>query len=142
MNQTSIGDFIQISRKNKGLTQKQLAEQINVSDKTISKWENGNSVPDTEILLSLCSALDISINELLSGEKLPPEDYSKKAEVNIMNLLQENQENRKASKWQYIVGGILIIASLILCTQTLQSRLRWYNFFDVLAFVIPACICM
>lgn len=142
MNQTSIGDFIQISRKNKGLTQKQLAEQINVSDKTISKWENGNSVPDTEILLSLCSALDISINELLSGEKLPPEDYSKKAEVNIMNLLQENQENRKASKWQYIVGGILIIASLILCTQTLQSRLSWYNFFDVFAFVIPACICM
>ena len=76
MSDNKIGSFIQLSRKEKGLTQKDLAEQIGVSDKTISKWENGNSVPDTAILNSLCEALDISVNELLSGEKLPVENYS------------------------------------------------------------------
>ena len=68
MNQNRIGEFIQRSRKEKGWTQKELAEQIGVSDKTISKWENGNSVPDTGILTSLCEVLEISVNELISGE--------------------------------------------------------------------------
>ena len=88
MDTNNVGEFIQLSRKAKGFTQKELAEKINVSDKTISKWENGNSLPDTAMLSSLCRVLDISVNELLSGEKLPPKDYSKKAEENIMNLLQ------------------------------------------------------
>ena len=93
MSDNKIGSFIQLSRKEKGLTQKDLAEQIGVSDKTISKWENGNSVPDTAILNSLCEALDISVNELLSGEKLPVENYSMKAEENMMNLLKQNEDN-------------------------------------------------
>ena len=77
MNQEKIGKFIAECRKEQNYTQAVLAEKLGITDRAISKWENGNSVPDTEILLSLCSALDISINELLSGEKLPPEDYSK-----------------------------------------------------------------
>ena len=75
MNNNAIGQFIQSTRKEKGLTQKQLAEQINVSDKTISKWENGFSTPDTTILLDLCNVLDISVNELVSGKKISPDEY-------------------------------------------------------------------
>ena len=114
MNENKIGSFIQLCRKEKGMTQKDLAEQIGVSDKTISKWENGNSVPDTEILSSLCQSLDISVNELLSGEKLPVENYPVKAEENMMNLLKENEDNRKNSTIQLVVGIVLGILTLIL----------------------------
>lgn len=92
MSQNNIGEFIQQSRKAKGFTQKDLGDRIGVSDKTISKWENGNSIPDTSILNELCATLDINVNELLSGEKLTPEIYSMKAEENMMNLLEDNQK--------------------------------------------------
>ena len=114
MNENKIGSFIQLCRKEKGMTQKDLADQIGVSDKTISKWENGNSVPDTALLTSLCQALDISVNELLSGEKLPVETYPQRAEENMMNLLKENEDNRKNSMIQLIVGIVLGILTLIL----------------------------
>ena len=114
MYENKIGSFIQLSRKEKGMTQKDLADRIGVSDKTISKWENGNSVPDTEILTSLCQSLDISVNELLSGEKLPVENYSVKAEENMMNLLKENEDNRKNSTIQLVVGIALGILTFIL----------------------------
>ena len=114
MYENKIGSFIQLSRKEKGMTQKDLADRIGVSDKTISKWENGNSVPDTEILTSLCQSLDISVNELLSGEKLPVANYSVKAEENMMNLLKENEDNRKNSTIQLVVGIALGILTLIL----------------------------
>ena len=86
MNQSNTGLFIQSIRKEKGLTQKELADRIGVSDKAVSKWETGRSMPDTSLLEPLCKELGISINELLIGESLPPEDYAKKAEVTIMNL--------------------------------------------------------
>ena len=114
MDDNRIGEFIQCMRKEKGMTQKDLADQIAVSDKTISKWENGNSVPDTEILTSLCQSLDISVNELLSGEKLPVENYPVKAEENMIHLLKENEDTRKSSKLQLAVGMVLGILALIL----------------------------
>lgn len=94
MSQNNIGEFIQQSRKARGFTQKDLGDRIGVSDKTISKWENGNSIPDTSILNELCATLDINVNELLSGEKLTPEIYSMKAEENMMNLLEDNQKQQ------------------------------------------------
>ena len=114
MYENKIGSFIQLCRKEKGMTQKDLADRIGVSDKTISKWENGNSVPDTEILTSLCQSLDISVNELLSGEKLPVETYPQRAEENMMNLLKENEDNRKNSTIQLVVGIALGILTFIL----------------------------
>ena len=80
MDQTRIGTFIAVLRKEKGLTQKELAEQIGISDKTVSKWETGNGMPDIAYLSPLCEVLDINVNELLSGEKLPSEEYLGKAE--------------------------------------------------------------
>ena len=94
MEQEKIGKFILEIRKQKGLPQKELAEKIGVSDKTISKWECGNSIPDTTYLESLCNSLDISVNELLSGQCLSDESYSEKAEENIMALMKENESNK------------------------------------------------
>lgn len=136
----SIGDFLQLIRKEKGLTQKELAEKINVSDKTISKWENGNSTPDTMILTSLCKALDISVNELLSGEKLPPENYSQKAEENMVNLLYRNQAQHKATRLQYIIGGILAVLSIVMSLGTLKTGITMY--LDFASFILPVCMCL
>ena len=140
MNNNAIGQFIQSTRKEKGLTQKQLAEQINVSDKTISKWENGFSTPDTTILLDLCNVLDISVNELVSGKKISPDDYSKNAENNIISLLQENVESRKHYIFQYILGTVLCVLAIILNLGMTQSSFMWY--IDLPSLVLPACICM
>ena len=78
MNQEKIGKFIQERRKEKELTQVQLAEKLGVSNRTISKWENGNSLPDYSIFNDLCSELDITINELLYGKKLTDENYQER----------------------------------------------------------------
>ena len=72
MDQVKVGEFISTARKEKRMTQKELAEQIGVSDKTISRWETGNGLPDMAYLTPLCDFLGVSVNELLSGEKLPP----------------------------------------------------------------------
>lgn len=142
MNENKIGSFIQLIRKEKGMTQKDLAEQIGVSDKTISKWENGNSVPDTEILSSLCQSLDISVNELLSGEKLPVETYSQRAEENMMSLLKENEDNRKSSTIQLIVGivlGILSLLFLLGITSGGLNALLWFLDLPSLLGIILIC---
>ena len=109
-----IGKFIQEIRKEKGLTQKELAELIGVSDKTISKWENGNSSPDTSMLMSLSEALEITVNELLSAEKISPENYSMKAEETIMTLMKENEAGKRTHLISQIIGLLLIILAFVL----------------------------
>lgn len=140
MNSESIGEFIQNVRKEKGLTQKDLADSIGVSDKTVSKWENGNSVPDTTLLKPLCDALDINVNELLSGKKLPPEDYSKNAEINMIALIKDNQKAHKTSILQNSVGVFLLISAVALMFATMRIEVSRY--LDIFAFLVPACICV
>ena len=74
-------------RKEQNLTQQDLAEKLGISNKTISKWECGNGMPDYAVMESLCSVLNINVNELLSGERLPSQEYSKKAEENMISLI-------------------------------------------------------
>ena len=95
MDQIKIGKFISDERKRKGYTQKQLSEKLEISDKTISKWERGNGFPEVSLLLPLCNELEITVNELLSGERVSEEDYLKKAEENMVNLVRETQESKK-----------------------------------------------
>ena len=75
MNQEKIGKFIAECRKAKKLTQSELAEKLGVTDKSVSNWENGRNMPDLSLFKSLCELLDISINDLISGEKLSKEIY-------------------------------------------------------------------
>lgn len=109
--EVNIGQFIQELRKEKHMTQKELADIVGVSDKTISKWEHGNSVPDTSILLLLCQTLDISVNELLSCKRLLNEEYSSEAEVNMVRLLKEKQEKGYRSTLLCFAGLVLAIIS-------------------------------
>lgn len=97
MDQIKIGAFIAALRKEQGLTQRQLAEELNISDKTVSKWECGKGLPEVSLMLPLCQRLGISVNELLSGERLEQENYEKKAEENILNLMIDNKKKELAS---------------------------------------------
>lgn len=135
----NIGEFLQELRKDKGLTQKGLAEQIGVSDKTISKWENGNSVPDTSMLLPLCNALEITVNEFLSCEKILPENYSMKAEENMMALMEENKRTQKGNMVSRIIGGVVICITLVF--MLISSSGFWFqNFIDPISLIIVVLI--
>ncbi|MBS7264715.1 MAG: helix-turn-helix domain-containing protein [Eubacteriales bacterium] len=110
MDQIKTGRFIASLRKDKGLTQASLANRLDISDKTVSKWERGAGLPDVSLMLPLCEILEISVNELLTGEKLTDADYKKSAEVTIMSLVQENKENKKRMLQSVMCGIITIIA--------------------------------
>lgn len=110
MDQIRIGKFIAETRKSINLTQRQLADALSISDKTVSKWECGKGLPDVSLMLPLCNILNITVNDLLSGEKVSEADYQKKAEGNMMNLMKENEENRKRMVLSIITGIITIIA--------------------------------
>lgn len=110
MDQGKTGKFIAENRKAQNLTQKQLADTLGISDKTVSKWECGKGLPEVSLMLPLCSTLRITVNDLLSGEKVSETDYQKKAEENMMDLMRENEENRKKMALSVICGSITIIA--------------------------------
>ncbi len=110
MDQSKIGKFIAEARRAQALTQRQLAEQLAISDKTISKWECGKGLPEVSLMLPLCEILQITVNDLLSGEKVAESDYQKKAEENMMDLIRENAENRERMTLSIICGFITVIA--------------------------------
>ncbi|MDD6237769.1 MAG: helix-turn-helix transcriptional regulator [Clostridiales bacterium] len=114
MDQIKIGKFISETRKALGITQRQLADALFISDKTVSKWECGKGLPEVSLMLPLCEELHITVNELLTGEKIEETEYKKKAEENMMNLVQENQENRKRMALSVICGLITVIAVVAL----------------------------
>lgn len=114
MDQLKIGKFIAQMRKEKNLTQRKLADELCISDKTISKWECGKGLPEVSLMLPLCEILEISVNELLSGEKIAASDYKKKAEENFMKLINEKQENKKRITISIIVAAITVISSSVL----------------------------
>lgn len=112
MDQIKIGKFISEERKAKKYTQRELADKLSISDKTISKWERGNGFPEVSLLLPLCNELEITVNELLAGERLQEMDYKKEAEENMMNLVKEAQESKKKIIMSAMVAVLVIIAAV------------------------------
>lgn len=96
MDQIKIGKFISECRRNKNLTQMQLAEKLSITDRAVSKWETGKGMPDSSIMLALCKELDISVNELLSGERIEMDHYNESAEKNLVDLKQSSEKAEKA----------------------------------------------
>ena len=96
MNQEAIGKFIAACRKKKNLTQMQLAEKLNITNRAVSKWETGKSCPDVSIMMKLCDILGITVNELLSAERISMENYQKKAEENLMELKRKKDQAQKS----------------------------------------------
>lgn len=138
-----MGQFMQEMRKKKGLTQKELAELIGVSDKTISKWETGKGTPDTSMLVPISEAFNITVNELLSGELIPPENYHVKAEETIMALVKENESTKKGTKISVVIGVIVILAAFMclgICTVGIEFPIS--NFMDVPSIIIMILLCV
>ena len=123
MNQIKIGKFIAEQRKKNNLTQMQLAEKLNITDRAISKWENGKAMPDSSIMLDLCNILKISVNELLSGEMISMENKNEKQEKLLLDMAKETEEKNKiiwTSMWVIMIvsmislfSGIAIVAFLV-----------------------------
>ena len=123
MDQIKIGRFIAACRKRANLTQLQLADKLGITDKAVSKWERGITMPDTSIMLELCDILGISVNELLSGEKINMENSSQKNEQLLLDMAKELEKKNKtiwSSMWAImivsmtaLIAGIFIAAFLI-----------------------------
>lgn len=115
MDLKTIGNFIKSQRKEKGLTQVELATKLSVSEKTISKWECGYGFPDTTLILPLCKELDITANELLSGKKLSSEEYQTEAEKNLLTLKkQQEQDHKFLLTLENVLGYLSSITFIIL----------------------------
>ena len=114
MDQSKIGSFIAARRQAQGLTQRQVADRLSVSDKTISKWETGRGLPEVSLLLPLCEVLDITVNDLLTGETVSEARYREQAEENLLRLMQEAQENRRTMALSILMGSVTIVAMVAL----------------------------
>ena len=116
MDQIKIGKFIASCRKDQGMTQAVLAEKLGISDRAVSKWETGKSLPDSGIMLELCSLLNINVNELLSGERIMTETYNSKAEENLLAMRREVEEkNRQLLNLEIAIAAPATFAGLVLC---------------------------
>ena len=123
MDLVKIGKYIAGKRKNLGMTQKQLAEKIGMSDKSVSKWERGICLPDVSLYFDLCSILGISINEFLAGEDIVHENIEKKSEENIISVVTDSKRKQKSLK--YIICALLILS--ILTTAVIATSLYRAN---------------
>lgn len=111
MEQEMIGKFIAACRKEKGLTQMQLAEKLNITNRAVSKWETGKSMPDVSLMLDLCDILGITVNELLSGERITMDNYQKKAEENLMEL--QSKKEKAQGEYNTVLKILIAAFSLI-----------------------------
>ena len=114
MDQIKIGKFIAECRKKNNLTQMQLAEKLNITDRAISKWENGKTMPDSSIMLDLCKELKISVNELLSGEMINMESKNEKQEQILLDMAKQiEQKNRIIWISMWVIMGVSMIALFV-----------------------------
>lgn len=105
MEQVKIGKFIASKRKEQGLTQLQLAEKLCITDRAVSKWETGKSLPDTSLMPELCKLLKITINDLLCGEVVSVENYNEKAEKALLEMVKkEEMQNKKLMMYENVIG--------------------------------------
>ena len=107
MDQIQIGKFIAEKRKEQGLTQLQLAERLGITDRAVSKWETGKSLPDASIMLALCAILKITVNDLLNGEVVTMENYDKNVEKTLLEMVkQKEQADKRLLKMEIVIGVV------------------------------------
>ena len=140
MNQEKIGKFIAKCRKDKKMTQSELAEKLGVTDKSIGNWENGRNMPDLSLFKPLCDELEITINDLLSGEKISKDKYQERFEENIVNTI--DYSTKKINKYTNLMGLLLVIFGLFISMSAIMifpSESSWgsiYSVFGVVIFII------
>lgn len=132
MNQIEIGTFIAKCRKEKNLTQAQLAEKLNITDRAVPKWETGKSMPDSSIMLELCDILGITVNELLSGQKFDMENdlegFGKKADENLLAMKRNNENSRSKNRMRLSLFSAVFVVGImtcLICDIAISSRVTW-----------------
>ncbi|MBQ2153701.1 MAG: helix-turn-helix transcriptional regulator [Oscillospiraceae bacterium] len=145
MDQVRVGKYIASLRKQASLTQEELGEKLGVTNKTVSRWENGNYMPDIEMLQLLSKVFDVGINDLLAGEKIADEDFRQKAEENIIEVATSSAfsfEDRKVyfkRKWRkehialFVILGLILIASAVI--PLIIDKLWLISFSPVIALI-------
>lgn len=142
MNQIKIGKFIAECRKNENLTQLQLAEKLNITDRAVSKWETGKAMPDSSIMLELCDVLKINVNDLLCGEVVTMDRYNKDLENNLLDLIKQKEESdRRLLRIELALGAVgilpLILSAIIVSVVPMEE---WLMTVIILASLIPLLI--
>lgn len=128
MNQIDTGKFIAGCRKEKGLTQAQLAEKLNITDRAVSKWETGKCMPDSSILLELCNILDVTVNELLSGERIEMKHYEEKVSENLIELKRKDENNISRNTIISIIYTVTMMIGILvccICDVAISGTLTW-----------------
>lgn len=142
MDLLKIGRFIAERRKAQGLTQLQLAQKLNITDRAVSKWETGKSLPDSSIMLELCKELEITVTDLLSGEVVTMEDYNKKMEKKLIEMVKEKEKADKHLLRLEVVIGVLSVF-ILLAMSLIASYLPmedWQRIVLLIAGFIPCLI--
>lgn len=142
MDQQKIGKFIAQRRKNAGLTQAQLAERLNITDRAVSKWETGKALPDTSLMLELCSILGITVNDLLTGEIVTMEQYNKKLEDNLLEMTKQKERSDKhLLRMELLVVAFSIIILLITAVPaSLLELAQWQQVCLIAIGVLPILV--
>lgn len=139
MDQIKIGKFISERRKLQNITQSQLAEKLNITDRAVSKWETGKSMPDASIMLQLCDILKISVNDLLNGEVVTMNNYDKKHDEVLLEMVKQKEEaDKKLLALEIVIGvlSMIIILSFSIVAEFLQVENWMKILLTVLGFVI------
>ncbi len=137
MNQEKIGKFIAECRKKNNMTQQELSEKLGVSDRTVGNWENGRNMPDLSLFKPLCKELDISLNDLMSGEKVNEKEYYEKLEENIMNTI--DYSNKKIENRNNFIGLIFIIFGVLISITAIAifpSESSWGGIYSIFGAIV------
>ncbi|MBQ6848394.1 MAG: helix-turn-helix domain-containing protein [Clostridia bacterium] len=142
MDQIKIGKFIAECRKNANLTQMQLAEKLNITDRAVSKWETGKAMPDSSIMLELCDVLKISVNDLLCGEVVTMDNYNKELETNLLEMIEQKElADKRLLSLEIFVGVVVsvILFALVFVAAYVQMA-DWLRIVLIIIGFIPFAI--
>ena len=136
MNQEKIGKFIALKRKKLNLTQRELAEKLGVTDRSVSNWENGKNMPDLSLFKPLCDILKITINELMSGEEINDKDYNEKLEENLINTIdyidKRNIHNNSKNSILFLIIGIVGICLSNFLIKDIEAN----NYINIISLIL------
>lgn len=142
MDQVKIGKFIASCRKQANMTQMQLAEALGITDRAVSKWETGKSLPDSSIMLQLCSLLGITVNDLLSGEVVTMDQYNKELENKLIEMVKEKEQaDKRLLTLEWVIGILSIIVLLVpIILAAYLPIAEWKRVVLIFAGMIPCVV--
>ncbi len=142
MDQIKIGKFIAERRQKVKLTQAQLAEKLNITDRAVSKWERGKSLPDSSIMLELCSLLQITVNDLLSGEVVAMENRNEELEKTLLEMVKQKEESdKRLLMLEWVIGALSLIVLLVpIIIGSYLPMEEWQRMILIFSGFIPAIV--